>query len=144
MSNSLLSVVYSICIILCFSAPVPLEEVTELLRPHHTTMLEYLLVFLQKKDVKFQQLCIVTISNLKKGLYFVHLICVVAQIIWSSKIDLELLGCSVLSSSADGDFSSLLANSELEVQLRKVHAQTEETRRLLQMIQPLSPSFVNP
>lgn len=46
------------------------------------------------------------------------------------------------SSSADGDFSSLLANSELEVQLREVHGQTEETRRLLQMIQ--SPSSVNP
>lgn len=69
MSNSLLSVVYYICIISCFSAPVPLEEVIELLRPHHTTMLEYLLVFLKKRDVKFQQLCIVTISNLKKGLY---------------------------------------------------------------------------
>ncbi|KAG7229090.1 hypothetical protein INR49_013031 [Caranx melampygus] len=87
-----------------------IEGVIELLRPHYTTMLEYLLVFLKKKDVKFQQLCIVTIFNLKK----------------------------------DGDFSSLLANSELEVQLRKVHAQTEETRRLLQMIQPLSPSSVNP
>uniref|UniRef100_A0A3B4U0M3 Vacuolar protein 8 n=2 Tax=Seriola dumerili TaxID=41447 RepID=A0A3B4U0M3_SERDU len=86
------------------------EEVIRLLRPHYTTMSEYLLVFLKMKDVKFQQLGIVTIFNLKK----------------------------------DGDFSSLLANSELEVQLRTVHVQTEETRRLLQMIQPLSPSSVDP
>ncbi|XP_051251872.1 uncharacterized protein LOC127361353 [Dicentrarchus labrax] len=85
-------------------------EMVQLLRPHYVAMLDYLLVFLQKKDVKFQQLSIVTLFNLKK----------------------------------DGDFSSLLAGSELEIQLRKVHAQTEETRRLLQMIQPLSPSSVNP
>ncbi|KAM9341520.1 uncharacterized protein ABDE67_015170 [Symphorus nematophorus] len=85
-------------------------EMVQLLRPHYITMLNYLLVFLKKKDVKFQHLSIVTIFNLKK----------------------------------DGDFSSLLADSELEVQLKKVHAQTEETRRLLQMIQPLSPSSVNP
>ncbi|XP_026195218.1 vacuolar protein 8-like [Anabas testudineus] len=86
------------------------EEMVELLRPHYMSMSEYLLAFLQKKDVKFQQLVIITILNLKK----------------------------------DGDFSSLLANSELEVQLWKVHAQTEETRRLLQMIQPFSPSPVIP
>ncbi|GLD47816.1 vacuolar protein 8-like protein [Lates japonicus] len=86
------------------------EEIISLLRPHYIAMSEYLLVFLKKKDVKFQHLGIIAIFNLKK----------------------------------DGDFSSLLANSELEVQLRKVHAQTEETRRLLQMIQPLSPSSVNP
>nr|XP_020463709.1 vacuolar protein 8-like [Monopterus albus] len=86
------------------------EEMIHLLRPHYMTISEILLVFLQKKDVKFQQLCIVIVFNLKK----------------------------------DGDFSSLLANSELELQLWKVHAQTEETRRLLQMIQPLSPSSVNP
>ncbi|XP_035466374.1 vacuolar protein 8-like isoform X2 [Scophthalmus maximus] len=86
------------------------EEIFALLRPHYSTVSQYLLVFLQKKDVKFQQLGIVTIFNLKK----------------------------------DGDFSSLLADSELEVQLDKVHAQTEETRRLLQMVQPLPPSPVNP
>ncbi|KAG8013181.1 Vacuolar protein 8 [Nibea albiflora] len=86
------------------------EETTQLLRPHYVAMMNYLLVFLKNKDVKFQQLGIVTIFSLKK----------------------------------DGHFSSLLADSELEVQLRKVHAQTEETRRLLQMIQPLSPSSVNP
>ncbi|XP_041810152.1 vacuolar protein 8-like isoform X1 [Chelmon rostratus] len=85
-------------------------EVVQLLRPHYVTMLDYLLAFLQKKDVKFQQLGIVTILNLKK----------------------------------DAEFSSLLAGSELEVQLRTVHVQTEETRRLLQMIQPLSPSSVHP
>ncbi|XP_076604841.1 uncharacterized protein LOC143331641 [Chaetodon auriga] len=84
-------------------------EMVQLLRPHYLNMLDYLLVFLKNKDVKFQQLGIVTIFNLKK----------------------------------DAEFSSLLANSELEDQLRKVHAQTEETRRLLQMIQPLSPSSVN-
>ncbi|KAL7379534.1 hypothetical protein ABVT39_000880 [Epinephelus coioides] len=85
-------------------------EMAQLLRPHYITMSEYLLVFLTKKDVKFQQLGIVTVFNLKK----------------------------------DGEFSSLLANSELEAQLWKVHAQTEETRRLLEMIQPLSPSSVHP
>ncbi|XP_042357420.1 ankyrin and armadillo repeat-containing protein [Plectropomus leopardus] len=85
-------------------------EMAKLLRPHYVTMLEYLLVFLTKKDAKFQQLGIVTIFNLKK----------------------------------DGEFSSQLAHSELEAQLWKMHAQTEETRRLLQMIQPLSPSSLNP
>lgn len=77
------------------------DDKLQLLRPHYSTMLDYLLVYLRQKDVKFQQLGIVTIFNLKK----------------------------------DGDFSSLLADSELEAQLRTVHAQTEETRRLLQMIQ---------
>ncbi|KAK2826548.1 hypothetical protein Q5P01_020762 [Channa striata] len=86
------------------------EGMVQLLRPHYITMSDYLLVFLQKKDVKFQQLVITTIFNLKK----------------------------------DGDFSCLLVNSELNVQLWKVYAQTEETRRLLEMIQPLSPSSVNP
>ncbi|XP_041667970.1 vacuolar protein 8-like [Cheilinus undulatus] len=86
------------------------EEMAQLLRPHYPDMLEYLLVFLNMKDVKLQQLAIATTFNLKK----------------------------------DGDFSSLLADSELEVQLWKVHAQTEETRRLLEMIQPLSPSSFNP
>ncbi|XP_034530538.1 vacuolar protein 8-like [Notolabrus celidotus] len=51
---------------------------------------------------------------------------------------------TTLNLKKDGDFSALLADSELEVQLWRVHAQTEETRRLLQMIQPLSPSSVNP
>ncbi|XP_034713795.1 ankyrin and armadillo repeat-containing protein [Etheostoma cragini] len=86
------------------------EEMVHLLRPHYTNIVEYLSVFLHNTDVKFQQLGIATIFNLKK----------------------------------DGDFSSLLANSEVEAQLWKVHAQTEETRRLLQMIQPLSPSSLNP
>ncbi|XP_028251424.1 uncharacterized protein LOC114427521 [Parambassis ranga] len=86
------------------------DEILHLLRPHYTDMSKYLLIFLQKKDIRFQQLGIVTIFNLRK----------------------------------DGDFSSLLTNSELEVQLWKVHAQTEETRQLLQMIQPLSPTSVNP
>nr|XP_046268781.1 vacuolar protein 8-like [Scatophagus argus] len=85
-------------------------EMIQLLRPHYINMLDYLLAFLREKDVKFQQLGIVTIFNLKK----------------------------------DGDFSSLLAQSELEVQLRKVHVQTEETRRLLQMIQPVFPSCDDP
>ncbi|KAM3594598.1 uncharacterized protein V6R79_010598 [Siganus canaliculatus] len=85
------------------------ERVQELLRPHYICIVNYLLVFLQMKDVKFQQLGMVSIFNLKK----------------------------------DRDFSSLLADSELEAQLRKVQAQTEETRRLLQMIQPLTPSAVN-
>ncbi|KAK2892063.1 uncharacterized protein [Channa argus] len=86
------------------------EGMLQLLRPHYIAMSEYLLVFLQKKDVGFQQLVITTIFSLKK----------------------------------DRDFSCLLVNSELEAQLWKVHTQTEETRRLLQMIQPLSPCSVNP
>ncbi|KAK1893868.1 Bifunctional glutamine synthetase adenylyltransferase/adenylyl-removing enzyme [Dissostichus eleginoides] len=85
-------------------------ETVQLLKPHYVTMLEYLSVFLKNKDLKFQQLGIVTISNLKK----------------------------------DGDFSSLLSGGEVEDQLRTVHDQTEETRRLLQTIQPLSPSPVHP
>ncbi|CAK6966002.1 uncharacterized protein LOC128375855 [Scomber scombrus] len=51
---------------------------------------------------------------------------------------------TIFNLKKDGDFSTLLANSELEVQLWKVHAQTEETRRLLLMIQPISPSCLNP
>ncbi|CAJ1074491.1 vacuolar protein 8-like [Xyrichtys novacula] len=86
------------------------EETVQLLRPHYMDMMRYLLVFMQNKDVQFQQLAIVTTFNLKK----------------------------------DGDFSALLADSELEVQLWRVHAQMEETRQLLQMIQPLSPRSVNP
>ncbi|XP_047467929.1 vacuolar protein 8-like [Mugil cephalus] len=86
------------------------EDLIQLLRPHYISMSKYLLAFLKMKDVKFQQLAIVTVFNLTK----------------------------------DGGFSSLLANSELEAQLWTVHAQTEETRQLLQMIQPLSPSSVNP
>ncbi|XP_033961550.1 uncharacterized protein [Pseudochaenichthys georgianus] len=84
-------------------------ETVQLLKPHYVAMLEYLSVFLKNKDLKFQQLGLVTISNLK----------------------------------TDGDFSSLLSGSEVEDQLRTVH-QTEETRRLLQTIQPLSPSPVHP
>ncbi|XP_040056199.2 uncharacterized protein LOC120833278 [Gasterosteus aculeatus] len=42
------------------------DEMVLLLRPHYITMLEYLLVFLKKKDVKLQHLCIVTVLNLKK------------------------------------------------------------------------------
>ncbi|XP_063765755.1 uncharacterized protein LOC134882030 isoform X3 [Eleginops maclovinus] len=85
-------------------------EMVQLLRPHYVTMLQYLSAFLKNKDVKLQQLGMVTIFNLK----------------------------------TDGDFSSLLSGSEVEAQLWTVHDQTEETRRLLQMIQPLSPSPVNP
>ncbi|KAI4793295.1 hypothetical protein KUCAC02_032819 [Chaenocephalus aceratus] len=85
-------------------------ETVQLLKPHYVAMLEYLSVFLKNKDLKFQQLGLVTISNLQ----------------------------------TDGDFSSLLSGGEVEDQLRTVHDQTEETRRLLQTIQPLSPSPVNP
>ncbi|XP_034072067.1 vacuolar protein 8-like [Gymnodraco acuticeps] len=85
-------------------------ETLQLLKPHYVAMLEYLSVLLQNKDLKFQQLGLVTISNLK----------------------------------TDGDFSSLLSGGEVEDQLRTVHDQTEETRRLLQTIQPLSPSPVHP
>ncbi|KAM8913701.1 LOW QUALITY PROTEIN: uncharacterized protein AB9W97_005864 [Spinachia spinachia] len=80
------------------------DEMVLLLRPHYITMLEYLLVFLKKKDVKLQPLCIVTVFNLKK----------------------------------DGGFSFLLAGSDVEAQLCKLRAQTEETGRLLQMFKPLS------
>uniref|UniRef100_A0A3B4FK64 Vacuolar protein 8 n=1 Tax=Pundamilia nyererei TaxID=303518 RepID=A0A3B4FK64_9CICH len=79
----------------CFELEMT-EEMIRLLKPHYTSISKYLLGFLKKKDVKFQQLGVVTIFNLKK----------------------------------DGDFSSL-TNSELKVQLLKVHAQTEETRQLV-------------
>lgn len=105
-------------------------------------MLDYLLVYLRQKDVKFQQLGIVTIFNLKKGLYllgswgyFSHINDFIKAEHSKLAVIQEFLACFVPSSSADGDFSSLLADSELEAQLRTVHAQTEETRRLLQMIQ---------
>lgn len=45
----------------------------QLLRPHHVSMLENLSAFLKQKDVKFQQLAIATVSNLKKGL-FIYLV----------------------------------------------------------------------
>ncbi|XP_028995216.1 uncharacterized protein LOC114848660 isoform X2 [Betta splendens] len=83
-------------------------EMRHLLRPHYLNVIEYLLAFLQRRDVQFQQLVIITVFNLQK----------------------------------DEGFVSQLADSELEVQLWKVQAQTEETRRLLQRIQPLSPSCV--
>ncbi|KAM7376199.1 hypothetical protein PAMP_005942 [Pampus punctatissimus] len=51
---------------------------------------------------------------------------------------------TIFNLKKDGDFSALLSNSELEVQLWKVHAQTEKTRQLLLMIQPICPSSVNP
>lgn len=45
------------------------EEMIRLLKPHYTSISKYLLGFLKKKDVKFQQLGVVTIFNLKKGLH---------------------------------------------------------------------------
>ncbi|KAM7403457.1 hypothetical protein PAMA_004084 [Pampus argenteus] len=50
---------------------------------------------------------------------------------------------TIFNLKKDGDFSALLANSELEVQLWKVHAQTEKTRQLLLMIQPVCPSSLS-
>lgn len=44
----------------------------QLLRPHYITMSEYLLVFLQREDVRFQQLVIATVFNLNKGLCLFH------------------------------------------------------------------------
>nr|XP_033935801.1 vacuolar protein 8-like isoform X2 [Pseudochaenichthys georgianus] len=44
-------------------------ETVQLLKPHYVAMLEYLAVFLKNKDLKFQQLGLVTISNLQTGLY---------------------------------------------------------------------------
>lgn len=41
------------------------EEMIRLLKPHYTSISKYLLGFLKKKDVKFQQLGVVTIFNLK-------------------------------------------------------------------------------
>ncbi|XP_061599323.1 uncharacterized protein LOC133462198 [Cololabis saira] len=86
------------------------EELVRSLRPHYAAACRYLLLFLRKKEVKFQQLGIATIVKLK----------------------------------TDGDFSSLLAGSELEDQIWKLQVQTEETRQLLEMIQPPSPSSVSP
>lgn len=45
------------------------EEMIRLLKPHYISISKYLLGFLKKKDVKFQQLGVVTIFNLKKGLH---------------------------------------------------------------------------
>lgn len=52
-----------------------LGEIIQLLRPHYTAVSEYLLLFLKKQDVNFQQLGIVTILNLKKGLYLLCNFC---------------------------------------------------------------------
>ncbi len=60
------------CYILYIFILHTLGDVVQLLRPHYITMLEYLLVFLKRKDVKFQQLGMVTIFNLKKGLYSLY------------------------------------------------------------------------
>ncbi|XP_045918132.1 vacuolar protein 8-like isoform X2 [Micropterus dolomieu] len=62
----------------------------------------------------------------------------------SKDVNFQQLGIvTILNLKKDEDFSSLLANSKLELQLWMVHVQTEETRRLLQKIEPLSPSSVN-
>ncbi|XP_072221776.1 uncharacterized protein [Leuresthes tenuis] len=50
---------------------------------------------------------------------------------------------AIVKLKGDGDFASLLANSELEVQFWKVHVQAEETRQLLPMTLPSSLSSVN-
>lgn len=43
------------------------EENIQLLRPHHSNMLDRLMLFLREEDVKFKHLAMVAISNLKKG-----------------------------------------------------------------------------
>uniref|UniRef100_A0A672ZSL6 Vacuolar protein 8 n=1 Tax=Sphaeramia orbicularis TaxID=375764 RepID=A0A672ZSL6_9TELE len=93
----------------CASVINQLEMTGKILRAHYSNIFEYLLVFLKKEDVQFQQLGIATIFNLKK----------------------------------DGQFSALLKNSDLELQLQTVHVQTEETKRLLHMLQSWSPSSSN-
>ncbi|XP_056282561.1 uncharacterized protein LOC130201529 [Pseudoliparis swirei] len=80
------------------------EDTVRLLRPHYVTVLDFLLAFLKSKDVEWQQLAVVTVSNLEK----------------------------------DGGFSSLLAGSVLEAELREV------TRRMLHAIEPLSPPSIHP
>ncbi|XP_024862822.2 vacuolar protein 8 [Kryptolebias marmoratus] len=51
---------------------------------------------------------------------------------------------TVLKLKKDGDFSAVWANGELEVQLRTIPAQTEESRQPLQIVQLPSQSPVNP
>eukprot|EP00063_Salmo_salar_P092055 XP_014066890.1 PREDICTED: vacuolar protein 8-like isoform X2 [Salmo salar] len=77
------------------------EHVIQLLTPHYAAISEYLLMYLKNQEVRFQQLSIVTLCNLKK----------------------------------DREFSVLMIGSVLEKQLKRVHAQTEQTRQLLQAIQ---------
>ncbi|XP_035607722.1 uncharacterized protein LOC118368075 [Oncorhynchus keta] len=77
------------------------EHVIQLLTPQYAAISEYLLMYLKNQEVRFQQLSIVTLCNLKK----------------------------------DREFSVLMSDSVLEKQLKWVHAQTEQTRQLLQAIQ---------
>ncbi|KAM4723432.1 LOW QUALITY PROTEIN: uncharacterized protein FYW61_014188 [Anableps anableps] len=58
----------------------------------------------------------------------------------------QLLGiATIVKLKNDGDFLRVVTNGELEAQLLHKHAQMEETtKRLLRMIQPPSPSSVNP
>ncbi|KAM4542073.1 uncharacterized protein PAE49_018842 isoform 2-T2 [Odontesthes bonariensis] len=59
-------------------------------------------------------------------------------------IEFQQLGIdTMVKLKRDGDFASLLANSELDVQFWKVHVQAEETRQLLPMTLPPSLSSVN-
>lgn len=43
------------------------EENIPLLKPHHSTMLDRLMLFLREEDVKFKHLAMAAIVNLKKG-----------------------------------------------------------------------------
>lgn len=46
-----------------------LGDIVDLLRPHYPAISAYVLAFLKKQEVRFQQLGIVTLCSLKKGLY---------------------------------------------------------------------------
>ncbi|XP_014824448.1 PREDICTED: vacuolar protein 8-like [Poecilia mexicana] len=48
----------------------PTEGFLQLLRPHYTAVAKYLLLFLQRKDVKFQQLGIAAVDKLKNDGHF--------------------------------------------------------------------------
>lgn len=43
------------------------DENILLLKPHHSTVLDRLMLFLREEDVKFHHLAMVAIANLKKG-----------------------------------------------------------------------------
>ncbi|XP_034096157.1 vacuolar protein 8-like [Gymnodraco acuticeps] len=78
-------------------------ETLQLLKPHYVAMLEYLSVLLQNKDLKFQQLGLVTISNLKTGAPAPLSLVVVAPLSLVVVAPLSLVVASPLSSSQPGD-----------------------------------------
>ncbi|XP_019909554.2 vacuolar protein 8 isoform X2 [Esox lucius] len=55
-----------LCITSCLHHLISYDNVIKLLKPHYATILEYILLYLKNQEVRFQQLAIETLCNLKK------------------------------------------------------------------------------